>query len=199
MSRRAYAKGERLFLEGDPGDTVHVIQRGKVAVETATRHGDVVILAVLAKGMTFGEQALIDPAARRTATVVALEPTETRVLHRADFDELRVRHPAVERFLVDLLAAQVRRLSRQVVEGLYVNAEQRVIRRLAELAGLYAEGATEVRVLVPIRQEDLASLAGTTRPTTNRVLRLLEAEGLVTLGRGRTVVLDLEALRRRGR
>ena len=48
-----------------------------------------------------------------------------------------------------------------------------------------------------LTQEDLAGLAGTSRATVNRVLRDEESRGTVTLGRGKTVVLDLDTLTRR--
>jgi CRP-like cAMP-binding protein len=63
-----------------------------------------------------------------------------------------------------------------------------VIRRLNDLVGLYDTGSAPVDIAV--RQEDVASMAGTTRPTANRVLKQLEDEGVLTLGRGRIVVLD---------
>ena len=85
------------------------------------------------------------------------------MLHSSDFDELRRRHPSVERFLVDVLAAQVRRLSGQVLDALYMPADHRVVRRVADLAALYNTGVEPIDI--PIRQEDLASMAGTTRPT----------------------------------
>jgi CRP-like cAMP-binding protein len=198
MSRRGFRRHDTLFHEGDPGDSLHLIEKGRVAIRMATRDGDVATLAVLGRGDSFGEQALIGPLAARTASAVALEAVETRVLHRNDFAELRRAHPSVERLLVDLLAEQVRRLSAQLIDALYLPVEQRVVRRLADVAALYAtdDGLT---VEVPLRQEDLASLAGTTRPTTNRVLQQLQDDELVSLQRGRLVVLDLDALERRGR
>jgi len=96
--------------------------------------------------------------------------------------------------LVLVLSAQVKRLSAQLVDALYVPAERRVIRRLAELAAIYDSG--EPAVEVPLSQADLATLAGTTRPTTNRILRRLETDGVVTLERGRTVIGDPTALQR---
>jgi CRP/FNR family transcriptional regulator, cyclic AMP receptor protein len=195
MTRRAFKKGDTLFFEGDPGDSLHILLKGRVAVRATTPHGDVATLTVLGPGASFGEQALLTHASRRTASVVALEPAETRMLHRADFDELRRRHPSVERFLVDLLAAQVRRLSGQVLDALYTPADQRVVRRIADLALLYDTGVEPIDI--PIRQEDLASMAGTTRPTANRVLKQLEEGGVLSVSRGRMEVHLLAALQRR--
>ena len=90
---------------------------------------------------SFGEQALLAPDAKRTASAVALEAVETRVLYRRDANDLRATQPSIDRFLVVLLAGQVRRLSQRVLEALYYPADRRVARRLAELAELYDDGA----------------------------------------------------------
>ena len=97
--------------------------------------------------------------------------------------------------LIAILAAQVRRLSGHLLDALYVSADKRVVRRLAEIAELYArEGSDEIEI--PLTQEELAGLAGTSRATVNRVLRGEQERGTVRLRRGRTVVLDHERLSR---
>jgi hypothetical protein len=127
----------------------------------------------------------------------ALEQGETRSVHRPDWERLRREHPSVGDVLTVILADRLRRLNTHLLEALYAPADKRVLRRLLELAGLYAPGAEEARI--PLRQEDLASIAGTSRATVNRVLREEEAKGSVRLERGRTIVLDRAALERRGR
>ncbi len=189
--RRRYRKGDTLFFEGEPGDTLHLIASGRVAIRVGSRTGDTATLAVLSPGDCFGEQALLDPKARRTASAVALEPSETLALHRADFDALRRREPAVTDLLVEILARQVRRLSGLVVEAHFMPADQRVVNRLAELAVAYAPLTS-----IPLTQEDLASLAGTTRPTTNRALQQLVDRGVIELRRGRVEIIDPEMLER---
>lgn len=192
--RRKFARGEIVFHEQDPADTLHLIVKGHFVVRTQTQLGDRAILAVLGPGEMFGELSLIggeDP--RRSATVAALEPGETHSIHRIDFDGLRRTHPETAEVLIAILAGQVKRLSRHLLEALYVPADKRVLRRLGEIAALYDDG------VVPLTQEDLAGLAGTSRATVNRVLREEERRGSVQLARGRTIVLDADELARRGR
>src|ERR671922_1063228 len=81
---RRFARGEVIFHEGDPGDTLHLIARGRVAVRVTTPLGDTATLAVLGPGDFFGELALLSESPR-TATVTALEKTETMALHRDAF------------------------------------------------------------------------------------------------------------------
>ena len=197
MVRRTYRKDDTLFHEGDPGDSVLIVEKGRVAIRVSTPMGDVATLAILGRGDSFGEQALLDPSATRTASAVALENVEVRALHRRQFDELRLAHPSVDRLLVELLAAQVRRLSAHLLDALYLPVDQRVLRRLRDLTDLYDRG--EHPVVIPLRQDDLASLAGTTRPTANRVLRHLERDGVIALRRGQVHVLDDDALALRAR
>ncbi|MGK5112282.1 Crp/Fnr family transcriptional regulator [Geodermatophilus sp. CPCC 205506] len=192
--RRSYSRGEVLFHEGDAGTTLHILMRGHVAVRASTPSGDVVTLSVVGPGDIFGELALVRPRHERTATVVALESVETATLDQQAFDRLRHEHPAVDHFLVTLLARRVARLSAHLVEALHVPAEQRVLRRLLALVALYQDGP--LPVAVPLTQEDLASMAGTSRPTTNRVLRQMEELKALQLTRGRIEVLDLAPLRR---
>jgi CRP-like cAMP-binding protein len=195
MPRRSFRKGDTLFFEGDLGDSLHVVQTGKVAVRVSTPLGEIVTLTVLGAGASFGEQALLADDSLRTASVVALEAVETRVLHRRDFEQLCRDEPSVERLLVSVMARQVRRLTTLVLEAMYLPADRRVVRRIADLAEVYDAGV--VPIDIPVRQEDLATMAGTTRQTTNQVLKQLEDAAVVTLGRGRVVVQRPDDLRRR--
>jgi CRP/FNR family transcriptional regulator, cyclic AMP receptor protein len=197
--RRIFARGEVVFHRDDPADTIHLIRRGRFAARIVTPLGDTATLAILVPGDTFGELALV-AGGRRTATIVALEAAETRSIHQTDFSALRRQHPHVTEVVVGALAAHVDRLSAQLVDALYVPADRRVLRRVAETATLYEDGdggGDERGVEVPLTQEDLAGLAGTSRATVNRVLREAERRGEVRLARGRVVVLDRAALARR--
>ncbi len=193
---RRFARGEVVFHEGDPGDTLHLISKGRVAVRVATVLGDTATLAVLGPGDFFGELALLEERPR-TASIVALEKTETLALHRDDFTAMAREHPSVHAFLAQVLGEQVRRLTGQVMDALYVPAEKRVLRRLGELARVYADGDGEV--VIPLTQEDLATMAGTSRATVNRVLGEAEKAGIVSVGRMKISVVDRTALEKRGR
>jgi CRP-like cAMP-binding protein len=167
---------------------LHLVVRGRFGARVLTPLGDSVLLDVLGPGSAFGELALLLPGARRSASVAALEDGETRSVFRDDFARLQISHPGVKDVLLRLLAEQLRRASNRIVEAHYVDAETRVRRRVSELAKIYPSGA------VPLTQEDLAAMAGTSRATVNRVLREEEKRGAVALQRGRTTVLDLAAL-----
>jgi CRP/FNR family transcriptional regulator, cyclic AMP receptor protein len=194
--RRTFSRGEVVFHAGDPADSFHLVTRGRFAARLQTRLGDTALLSIVSEGQAFGELALVGQPEPRSTTVSALEASETRAVYGADFARIRSQHPAIDAVLVALLAAQVRRLSHLVLEAYYVDAEARVRRRLVELATTYGGEEPVVPVTVPLTQEDIAGLAGTSRATVNRVLRQEEGRGTIALARGRTVVLDIQALAR---
>jgi CRP/FNR family transcriptional regulator, cyclic AMP receptor protein len=168
-----FARGEVIFWEGERGDSLHVVTEGTVAVRVSTPLGDIATLDVLGPGDTTGEQALLDRGSVRSATVLALEETETLQLLRSDFDALLADHPDVRTMLIRLLDSRLRRTSQELLEALY---------------------AGRVSGAIPITQEQLATMAGTTRPTVNRVLRRIQGNGLVRLERERITVTDPEGL-----
>lgn len=195
LRRRAYRRDEVIFHQGDPADTVHLIAAGHAIVRTMLAGGEFVTLTILGPGDAFGEGALVSGARPRGATVIALERCETLSLGAGEFERLRTSYPGVDRFLVELLSARVDKLNQQLLEALYVPADRRVLRRLLDLCQVYA--GDEERIVIPVTQEMLASLAGTTRPTANQVLGRLAASQVVEVSRGQIVVLNRQDLDRR--
>jgi CRP/FNR family cyclic AMP-dependent transcriptional regulator len=190
--RRTFARGEVVFHEGDPADSLHLVAKGRFAVRLRTPFGEEAVLALKGPGEAFGELALVsgtDPV--RSATVEALEAGETHAIYRREFDRLRREHPTVGEVLVAVLADQLRRTNTLVLDAYYATAEKRVLRRLNDLSTAFPDG------VVRLTQEHLASLAGTSRATVNRVLRQEERRGTLELRRGCCAVLDPEQLARR--
>ena len=75
----SFAKGAVIFGEGDPGDAFFIVRRGSVGVFKAYGKPDQVQIATLEPGRVLGEISVIDQGPR-SATAVALEPTDvTRI------------------------------------------------------------------------------------------------------------------------
>ena len=128
--------------------------------------------------------------------MAALDPCEALALHRHVIEPLREAHRSIDDLLLEALAAEIRRLASQLRDSMYEPAERRLYRRLTELTEMFT-GEPPVRI--PLTQEDLAQLAGTTRPTINKLLRSIEDAGIIRVGRGRLEVLEPAALRERAR
>ncbi len=193
--RRRFGHGEVVFHRGDPADTLHLVLKGRFAARVVTQRGEAVTVAIHGPGEAFGELALVEGDAPRSTTVAAAEVGETLAISRDDFDRLRRRYPEVNEVLVHLLAARLRRSSDRLLEALFVPAETRILRRLCELVQLYGRSAPGTPI--PLTQDDIAALAGTSRATANRVLRAEEQLGTVRLSRGRTLILEPDDIARR--
>lgn len=186
--RRTFARGATVFNAGDEPDGVHILLRGRVAVAATTPAGDQATFTVLGPGDVVGEMALLGRAQRRSGTVRALEATSTLVIGADDLTALRRADTEIDAVLLDVLAERIRRLSDHLLEALYLPADKRIVRRLIVLCRAY-HGAS-VAATVPLAQAELASLAGTTRQSVNKMLRTLAADGVVTLSRSSVTVPD---------
>ena len=186
--RVRFRAGAYIFHAGEAGDTLHMIQSGRVMVLAGGSLGEPLTLAILGPGETFGELALFSTDHRRTATIQTLDRTETLLLHRDDFEDLRRSHPGVDRFFVGLLASQVTRLTLRQIELSEMPAPQRIYRRIADLGKVFEASGTDHPMVVS--QQQLASMAGVHLRVTSTVLNKAKQDGVLAVGRRKLSVLD---------
>ena len=184
--RRRFDRGEVVFHRDDPGDSVHRVESGRFAARVITPLGDVATVWLGGPGDVFGLMAMVDPEQRHTVTVVALEPAETLAIGRPAFKRLQAAHPAVRDAVSQALAARLAATTDRLVEALYTPVASRVRLHLIQLAALYGD-LEAGEVTIPLSQDHVAGLSGTTRETVNRVLKQEQECGAVRLGRGRIV------------
>jgi CRP/FNR family transcriptional regulator, cyclic AMP receptor protein len=139
-------------------------------------------------------QAVVSPAPR-SATITALEPTETLALHRDQINRVRLEHPGVDQVLLEAVVGEVRRLSVALLEAMYSPVPTRLARQLVGLTRTYPADA-KGRIVIPLTQDDLAGLCGTTRATVNQLIGKLADKKLLKVARGRVIITDLPGLAR---
>jgi CRP-like cAMP-binding protein len=179
-----------VFHEGDPADSLHLVERGMFAARSSTTRGHVLIVNVFRPGSIFGDLALLSDEPLRSATITAVHAGRTRMLRRADLDRLRLGPVGrqLDQFLITALANRNLTLTAQLMELLFTPATKRVQRELLHLAdiGIASDGDGWIR----LSQDELAMMTASTRATVNRVLRDLERRGIVELKRGRSRVIQ---------
>jgi CRP-like cAMP-binding protein len=200
LRARRFRRGEVLFHEGDPGDALFVVASGAVKVVIPSEDGDEAILATLRRGDFLGELALLD-GAPRSASAIALEPTEALALPRDQFHALVASEPAIRDALLASLSGELRRLTTHVAELHFLDLTGRLAVRLARLAEEHGERLPGggMRLDAPLTQSDLAAMIGATRQSVNKLLGEFEADGLIRVERDSIVVPDIEALRQAAR
>ena len=80
-----FTAGEHIFHYGEPGDSIYVISSGEVEVFMKNDTGERIVLEVATRGDFFGELSLLDNGTR-TASVTAVQDTETLRLDRGDLE-----------------------------------------------------------------------------------------------------------------
>jgi small-conductance mechanosensitive channel len=99
-----YSAGERILGEGEPGDSLFLIDRGEVEVSKLLG-GAPRVLARLGAGQFFGEMALLTGEAR-AASVTAVDDVDLFTLDKAGFERVLARNPAVAVDISAILAAR---------------------------------------------------------------------------------------------
>ena len=196
---RRYQRGEVIFHEDDPGDQMHIIVEGSVKISVTSEDGREKNLALFKPGECFGEMALLD-GSRRSATATALEALETLVLMRDDFQDFLTENPQVAADITNLMTQRLRNVNQMLVDTAFLDVPTRVAKQLLTLAASYAGDAgdaepAEPRV-VPLGQEELASLVGASRETVSRALTSYRRMGILTTSHRRIVINDWKALER---
>jgi CRP/FNR family transcriptional regulator, cyclic AMP receptor protein len=198
LRRRSFGAGTHIFREGDPGLHLHLILSGEVKIARSGPGGAEVVFAVLLPADMFGELALLEEGALRTADAVAVEPTECLTLERRALITFLDSHPERMWHLIRFLSAYIRRKDESFAEVAFLDIQGRVARKLLELAQTQGEpvpGGTRIRVR--ISQRTLAGMVAARRENVNRALSRFAALGDISIAGGYITVLDAAALRRR--
>lgn len=174
-----YVKDRIILIEEEAGNTLFLIQKGRVKVSRISDDGREVILSILEPGDFFGELSLIDGKAR-SASVTAIEDSEVLILRRGDFLGLLADYPQISISLMKELAGRIRKSDTQIKSLSLQDAMGRVASTLIMLAEDHGRTRKNEVVIpkIPL-QQDLANMAGTSRETISRVFRYLEDEQLI--------------------
>jgi len=194
---RRYRRGETIFHQGDPGDSLYIIESGSVKIVLPSPEGEEgAIIATLARGEFFGELALLD-GAPHSATAVASEPVSALILQEPAFAELLETQPGLRRALIAGLVSELRRLTNHVEDLHFLDLPGRLAHRIVRLARETNPGETrDVHLEWRYTQSELGAMIGGTRQTVNRLLADLTAQGLIRIEGEELVIPDVDALAR---
>ncbi len=101
-----FHENDVVIKQGDVGEVMYLILRGKVAVETATP-GGTVQLAELGHGACVGEVSVLS-GQMRTATVTALEDVDAVAFHKHRIERVLEKFPRVREILESIVDARAR-------------------------------------------------------------------------------------------
>ena len=196
MVPRVYEKGQMILLEESMGETFFIITQGAVKVTRLSADGREVILAMLGESDFFGEMSLLDGEGR-SANIVANEYAKVLTLSRSDFLDCLESYPKIAIALLEELAIRLRKSDQQIESLSLSDSEHRIgitLIRLAGELGTIKQGHVTVKNLP--YQQDIANMAGTSRETVSRTLKLLEDKKLVGRKNRNLTIYNFDAFRR---
>jgi CRP/FNR family transcriptional regulator/CRP/FNR family cyclic AMP-dependent transcriptional regulator len=112
----SFAAGDLIVKMGEPGSTLYVVKAGQVSVVREQESGQMVTLATFGPGEFFGELSIFD-GERRSATVIAVEDTETVTLGRFDLMRVVSHNPQIGLSLLKSLSARLRETDARLVDA----------------------------------------------------------------------------------
>lgn len=187
---RSYKKGNMILMEDEFGDTFFIIKEGSVKITRLSEDGREVILAMLGEGEFFGEMSLLD-GQTRSANAIALEDSEALILKRVEFIALLKKYPKVSISLLRELTQRLRKSNQQIESLSLSDAEHKIgitLLRLADEMGTIRHGKVTIKNLP--YQQDIANMAGTSRETVSRTLKILEERNLIERTEHSLIILD---------
>src|SRR5690606_28332841 len=131
---RTYRKGQLLFVENDPGESLIVLKRGAVAVFRTAPTGERAVLSVVRPPGVLGEVSLLD-ASTRSASAEAFEVCSALATSRGGFLELAHSNQRILGAVLRSLGALIRRRTEQNADHVFLDLPGRVAKTLVRLAG----------------------------------------------------------------
>ena len=190
-----FGSGETIYAIEDPGDTMLLIESGRVEVSVTSMTGRKSVLNHMGPGEVVGEIALLDNGPR-SADVVAATKVEGVLLHRRDLLSFLTEHPETTLSLIAEVCSKVRNASEMFASQSQTIAQARLARCLLRLGRKWGDEDAEgdVRLTQQFSQGDLGEFSGLARENVNRHLKTWVSEGLLTVN-GREIVLhEIEML-----
>src|SRR6202158_5144601 len=128
-----YRKNKRVFLQGDPADSVFYIHEGQVKVCVVSEQGKEAVVAIHAKGDFFGEGCLTGQP-RRLATVATMTESVIMRLDKAAIVRMLHDEPKFSEVFMSYLLARNARVEEDLVDQLFNSSEKRLARLLLLMA-----------------------------------------------------------------
>ena len=172
-----FRKGQQLFNQGDPANSVFYLQEGRIKICVISKRGKEAVVAIHGKDDFFGEGCLTGQPVR-LATAVAMTKCsvlriEKQAIERVLLDEPRF----AERFIAYILRRNAR-VEEDLVDQLFNSSEKRLARLLLLMANFGKPGKPEP-IIAKVSQATLAEMVGTTRSRINAFMNKFRELGFI--------------------
>ncbi|KHF38955.1 Crp/Fnr family transcriptional regulator [Halalkalibacter okhensis] len=195
-SIRTYIKRMNVFWEGDQREAVFFIHTGVLKAYKIDEEGNKQVISLLCKGEMFPHVGFFERSPY-PATVEVIEDATLYVIRINDFEKLLIASPEIAIKVMKILGRKILELQNRVQDFISKDIQHRLIQIIINMAlenGV--ESCNGVYVKVPITNQDLADMVGTSRESVSRVLTQLKKKKLIEANRQGVLIYDLEKLKR---
>jgi len=192
-------KGDVVFNEGEPGDSLYIVLSGKIKLGRRAADGRQNLIALMGPSDMLGELSLFDPGPR-TATATAVTDTRVARLRKQALRPWLTNRPEIAEQLLRVLARRLRRTNDALADLIFTDVPGRVAENLLQMAGRFgSRDGGVLRVTHDLTQEELAQLVGASRETVNKALADFAQRGWLRIEAKAVVILDIDRLHNRSR
>ena len=186
---REYKKGESIYLEGDVGEKLFIINKGKVKIVKLSETGREKIIRVLGSGEFMGELSLFTQNPFKN-NAEALEPTTVCIVDGKKINDLIEKRPRIALKIIKEMRSRLEEAEDQIQSLAIHDVEQRLADTLLEMAG------DSDLINLTISKKDLASHIGMSQETLSRKLASYQKNRWIDQeGQRKIIILDKNALR----
>lgn len=191
--RKKFARGQYVFLQGDPADEMFLIKAGRVMLKKIAEDGMEITLDIRKAGDFLGENMLSEEI-DYPLTAWCMEDTLICGFNRRGFEKLVLGHPQIGLQVIKNLSRRITWLTSRVGSMSITNLEDRLYRVLVQVArehGVKSQKGFEIQF--PLTHEELSFLAGAHRVSITRAMKTLRESGRI-IQEGRILILPSETM-----
>jgi len=191
--KRRYPAKNEIIYPGDPADTLYYIVEGSVTVLIEDDEGHEIILTYLNDGEFIGEMGLFADQPYRSVLVrtrtncLLAEITYTHLMQLTEGPLADVYKDILFSIGVQL-TQRLLKTSRKVSHLAFLDVTGRIAGELLELCKLPDAMTHPDGMQIRITRQEIGRIVGCSREMAGRVLKALEADGLVSV-KGKTIVV----------
>ncbi len=186
--RKKSAKGQALFLQGDPADEMFLIKGGRIKLNKVFEDGTEITLDIRKAGDFVGENMFSDEG-HYPVSAYGMEDTLTCGFSRRQFEELVLHNPRIGLQIIKNLSVRISWLTSRMSSLTVTNIEDRLYRVLSSVAREHGTPSSRGLVIqFPLTHEDLSFLTGAHRVSITRAVKALKTAGKL-LHEGKKLIL----------
>lgn len=184
-----------VFTEGGEKEAVFLIREGVIKTYKTDENGHEQIVSFLKNGDIFPHTGFFNPHPY-PATAEAIMDTRLLAIPVRLFEQLMQDTPSIAIKMMRVMGEKILELQEKIQELSGQDVKHRALSFLLKLSEQHGERKeNKIVINLPMTHQEFANAIGTSRETINRLLNQLSKENIVSIGRSRIVIIDLDALK----